>query len=134
MLYEIINFSEHKSNNGTLVAIESGKDIPFTLKRIYYVYGASALAVRGKHAHKKLEQIIFCISGSCDFWFDNGTCKEQIHLDDPSKGIYIKSMIWREFSNFSKDCVVMVLASEHYEEDDYIRDYNVFKELVVNSK
>lgn len=82
--------------------------------------------VRGKHAHRKLEQVIVCISCSCDFVLDNGQERVTVHLNSPSQGLYIKHNIWREFTNFSPDCVVMVLASEHYDEADYIRNYETF--------
>ena len=82
--------------------------------------------MRGRHAHKKLEQVIVCVSGSCDFILDNGQERAMVCLDNPAQGLYIKHNIWREFTNFSKDCVVMVLASEHYDESDYIRNYEEF--------
>ena len=99
---------------------------PFEIKRVYYIWGTAEKVVRGKHAHKKLEQVIVCTSGSCDFILDNGREREVVRLDNPAQGLHIKNNIWREFTNFSKDCVVMVLASEHYNEEDYIRDYEMF--------
>ncbi len=126
-MYKIINFTVKGNYEGNLVPIEGNYDIPFAIKRIYYIWGTKFNAVRGNHAHRKLEQVIICISGSCDFILDDGNKKEQIHLSSPNKGLYIKHNIWREFTNFSKDCIILVLASEHYNELDYIRDYNQFK-------
>lgn len=126
MLYKIIEFKVHGNDEGNLIALEPFKDIPFEIKRVYYIYGTPRNTIRGKHAHKKLEQVIICVSGSCDFVFDNGKTRETITLDSPNKGVYIKNNIWREFTNFSSDCVVMVLASEPYSESDYIRDYSKF--------
>lgn len=128
MNYKILNFRVHGDHAGSLVALEKGDDFPFEIKRVYYVWGTDKDTVRGKHAHKKLEQVIVCVSGNCDFILDDGNNRELVHLSDPTQGLYIGNNIWREFTNFSKDCVVMVLASEHYDETDYIRDYNEFVE------
>ena len=123
----LINFKIHGDYQGKLVALEGGDDLPFEIKRVYYIWGTKPNTIRGKHAHKNLEQVIVCVSGSCDFVLDNGQTKEMVHLDNPSKGLYIKHNIWREFTNFSKDCVLMVLASDYYSEEDYIRNYDEFK-------
>jgi dTDP-4-dehydrorhamnose 3,5-epimerase-like enzyme len=124
--YKVLNFVVHGNHQGSLVALEKGADFPFEIKRVYYIWNTDEKVVRGKHAHRKLEQVIVCTSGSCDFILDNGTEREIVHLDNPAQGLYIKNNIWREFTNFSKDCVVMVLASEHYTEEDYVRDYATF--------
>lgn len=124
--YSIINFKVRGDHNGKLVALEKGVDFPFEIKRVYYIWDTEYDVVRGKHAHKKLEQVIVCTSGSCDFILDDGREREIVHLDNPAQGLYIKNNIWREFTNFSPDCVIMVLASEHYDESDYIRNYEEF--------
>ena len=130
--YKMLNFKVHGNHQGSLVALEKGEDFPFEIKRVYYIWNTDGDVVRGKHAHRKLEQVIVCTSGSCDFILDNGKEREVVRLDNPAQGLHIKNNIWREFTNFSKDCVVMVLASEHYSEEDYIRDYDVFlKEVGV---
>lgn len=123
---ELINFPIHGDYEGNLVALEKGTDFPFEIKRVYYIWGTQAHVIRGRHAHKKLEQVVVCTSGSCDFILDNGTERQIVHLDNPAQGLYLKNNIWREFTNFSPDCVVMVLASEHYDEADYIKDYDQF--------
>ena len=128
MDYQLIKFPVHGDHTGSLVALEKGEDFPFDIRRVYYIWGTDKNAVRGKHAHRKLEQVIVCTSGSCDFILDDGRERETIHLDNPTEGLHIKNNIWREFTNFSPDCVVMVLASEHYDESDYIRNYNDFLE------
>lgn len=127
MLYELINFPVKGDYTGNLVPIEGGIDIPFDIKRVYYIWGTQHDIVRGHHAHKKLEQVIISISGSCDFILDDGKTRETVHLSSGSQGLYIKHNIWREFTKFSPDCVILVLASEHYDEADYIRDYEQFK-------
>ena len=126
MHYEILQFSIKGDHSGSLVALEKGADFPFDIKRVYYIWGTDKQMVRGCHAHKNLEQVVVCTSGSCDFILDNGRERETIRLSSPSEGLHIKQHIWRKFTNFSDDCVVMVLASEHYDEADYIRDYDEF--------
>ena len=125
-IYNLLNFKVHGDHSGKLVALEKGEDFPFEIKRVYYIWDTRKNVVRGKHAHRKLEQVIVCMRGSCDFILDNGKEKVTVHLDTPTQGLHIKNNIWREFTNFSPDCVVMVLASEHYDESDYIRDYQEF--------
>jgi dTDP-4-dehydrorhamnose 3,5-epimerase-like enzyme len=133
MDYFIKEFAVHGDPSGSLISIESLRDIPFEIKRVYYIYGTSAHAVRGRHSHRQLEQIIFCPMGSCDFILDDSAKKEVITMNEPNKALYIKGNVWREFTNFSPDCVVMVLASMYYDEGDYIRDYNAFLDEVKNA-
>lgn len=128
MMYSLLDFTVRGDHTGSLVALEKNIEFPFDIKRVYYIWGTEQNIVRGKHAHRTLEQVIVCTSGSCDFILDNGTERATVHLRSPAQGLYIKHNIWREFTNFSVDCVVMVLASEHYNEADYIRDYSVFLE------
>ena len=130
MIGELIEFKVHADHEGALVALEKGEDFPFEIKRVYYVWKTLSNVIRGKHAHRALEQVVVCTSGSCDFILDDGINREIVHLDRPTCGLYLKNTIWREFTNFSPDCVVMVLASEHYDEADYIRDYGEFKRFV----
>lgn len=129
-LATFIEFQPKGDDRGSLVAIESEKNIPFEIKRVYYIFDTKSGVVRGLHAHKNLSQIMVCLKGSCCVVLDNGSTKEQVVLDSPNKGLLIESMIWREMHDFSVDCVLLVLASEHYDESDYIRDYDGFlKEL-----
>lgn len=125
------NFDPHGDERGQLVAIEGNVDIPFNIKRVYYMYNTGADMVRGKHAHKCLEQILICIHGSCTICLDDGKEKANILLDKPNEGLYVTNCIWREMYNFSSDAVLMVLASEQYNESDYIRDYNAFLEYIA---
>ena len=130
MNFAILNFNVHGDHNGKLVALEKSDDFPFEIKRVYYVWGTSHDTVRGKHAHKNLQQVIICVKGECDFILDDGENRLTVHLDEPSKGLYINNNIWREFTNFSEDCVIVVLASQHYLPEDYIHDYEEFKKFV----
>lgn len=128
--YREIEFQVHGDQQGSLVALEGCKDIPFQIKRVYYIYGTQREIVRGKHAHKDLEQVIICVSGSCDFIVDDGAGKKTFKLDRPNKGLYVGDNVWREFTNFSGDCVVVVLANQAYTPDDYIKDYELFKKEI----
>lgn len=125
-----ITFDVHGDNRGQLVAINANKDITFDIKRVYYMYDTTKDVIRGKHAHKSLEQILICTSGSCKIMLDDGKEKKTVLLNNPRKGLYIGNAVWREMSDFSNDAVLMVLASNYYDEGDYIRDYNEFLKFV----
>ncbi len=130
IMYMLLNFKVRGDHDGKLVALEKNEDFPFAIKRVYYIWDTAEQTVRGKHSHRNLEQVVVCVSGSCEFILDDGFKRKTIRLDSPSQGLYLQSNIWREFTNFSSDCIVMVLASEHYNESDYIRDYDQFLEEV----
>lgn len=123
-------FQQHGDDRGQLVALEEHKDIPFEIKRVYYMYDTGREVRRGYHAHKSLEQILICIHGSCKVLLDNGKEKKIVSLEKPYEGLYIANYMWREMYEFSEDAVLLVLASELYNEDDYIRDYEEFLESV----
>ena len=125
-------FQPHGDDRGQLIALEEFNDIPFHIKRVYYMYDTKAGVVRGHHAHKSLEQILICIHGSCKIKLDNGKEKKVVHLEKPYEGLYVANNMWREMYDFSDDAVLMVLASEVYNEEDYIRDYEEFLKLVAN--
>ena len=108
----------------------ASSDIPFRIKRVYYMYDTAPGVVRGKHAHKSLEQILVCIHGSCKIKLDNGYETKIVPLEKPYEGLYVANNMWREMYDFSDGAVLMVLASELYNEDDYIRDYDEFLKLV----
>ena len=126
-------FEPHGDDRGQLVALEQLKDIPFDIKRVYYMYDTTPGVTRGKHAHKCLQQILICVHGSCKILLDNGFEKEVVILDKPNEGLYISNDLWREMYDFTPDAVLMVLASELYDESDYIRDYDQFL-AYVNKK
>ena len=122
-------FQPHGDNRGQLIALEEFNDIPFQIKRVYYMYDTREGIVRGKHAHKNLEQILVCIHGSCKIRLDNGKERKVVPLEKPYEGLYVGANMWREMYDFSPDAVLMVLASEVYDEADYIRDYDEFLRL-----
>ena len=125
-------FQPHGDDRGQLVSLEEFKDIPFRIKRVYYMYETGDGVVRGHHAHKTLQQILVCIHGSCKILLDNGKEKKIIPLERPYEGLFVTNAMWREMYDFSPDAVLMVLASELYDENDYIRDYDEFLEYVKN--
>ena len=127
------NFGEKGDERGLLSVIEARKDIPFSVDRIYYIYQTKEGVSRGFHAHKKLRQVLLAISGSCDVKLDDGKNIETVTLSSKQKGLAVEPLIWHEMSNFSPDCVLLCLASEHYDESDYIRDYTTFKKLTSSS-
>ncbi|MDO8503521.1 MAG: FdtA/QdtA family cupin domain-containing protein [bacterium] len=117
--------------DGNLYIGEALRHIPFKVKRFFFVNKLdNPDALRGKHAHKKLEQVIFCINGSFLLQLDDGKRKQKIKMDNPKMGVFLGRLLWNEMSHFSKDCVILVVASDYYKESDYIRDYREFVNLV----
>jgi len=129
---KLINFTILGDDRGYLISLEQNSNIPFDIKRVYYIYGTKDNVRRGFHAHRDLEQVLICVSGSCKVLIDNGINKEDIVMDLPNKGLVIPPMFWHEMHDFSSDCVLMVLASELYDESDYIRNYDDFLKEVKN--
>lgn len=123
---QIIDIPIVHDQRGNLSVVEGGDLVPFDIKRLYYLYDVPGGATRGGHAHKNLRQLIIAASGSFDVVLDNGKTRQKFSLNRSYKGLYIPTMIWREIENFSSGAVCMVLASEHYDESDYIYDYNEF--------
>lgn len=120
------SFQEHGDERGQLIALEEAKEIPFAIKRVYYMYDTGEGVRRGFHSHRTLEQILICIHGSCKVMLDDGIERQDVLLDKPYEGIYVGPDMWREMYDFSPDAVLLVLASQLYDENDYIRDYNQF--------
>lgn len=127
-------FQQHGDERGQLIALEEYRDIPFQIKRVYYMYDTGEGIRRGFHAHKSLKQILICIHGSCKILLDNGDERKTVLLEKPYEGLYVSNDMWREMYDFSPDAVLMVLASEYYAEDDYIRNYDEFLEYVKERK
>lgn len=123
-------FQPHGDERGQLVALEEFKDIPFMIKRVYYMYDTADNVTRGYHAHKSLQQILICIHGNCKIKLDNGKETKIIPLEKPYEGLYVPNSMWREMFDFSSDAVLLVLASELYDELDYIRNYDEFLKFV----
>jgi dTDP-4-dehydrorhamnose 3,5-epimerase-like enzyme len=130
---KLIYFPKITDIRGNLSFIEENNQIPFQIKRVYYLYDVPSGATRGGHAHKALQQIIIALSGSFDVVLDDGVTKRQIFLNRPHYGLYIPPGVWRELENFSSNSVALSLVSERYDESDYIRDYEVFKRGIANN-
>ena len=126
----IINLPKIADPRGNLTFIEEKNHIPFKIKRVYYLYDVPGGESRGGHAHKNLQQFIIAASGSFDVILDDGFERKKFSLNRSYYGLYLPSMVWRELDNFSSGSVCLVLASEYYEQDDYIRDYDIFKNSV----
>lgn len=129
-LIKTISFKSLGDDRGSLVALEENNNVPFEIKRLYYIFNTKQGVARGFHAHKQLKQLAVCVSGSCRIILDNGKQKEEIVLDNPETGLIIEDLTWREMHDFSADCVLLVLANDFYDEADYIRDYDEFLNVV----
>lgn len=116
----------HSDRKGNLTIVENGNTLPFDVKRVYYLYDIPGGEGRGAHAHRELEQLIVAASGSFTVTLDDGNCKRSFFLNRPYQGLYVKSGMWRDLVDFSSGAVAMVLASEVYQKEDYIRDYDEF--------
>ena len=128
-LIQTIHFPPLGDERGSLVALEAHKTVPFDVKRVYYIFGTKEGVSRGFHAHQALQQVAVCVTGKCRMVLDDGKTREEIWLDSPTKGLLIGDLLWREMHDFSPDCVLLVLASEYYNEADYIRNYEEFKKI-----
>lgn len=130
MSFELLNFESLGDDRGLLVALEANREIPFQIKRIYYIADANHGTSRGFHAHRELKQVAVCVSGSCRFVLDDGKKRVSVVLDHATRGLLIDGLTWREMYDFSDDCVLLVIASDYYKESDYIRDYAKFLEAL----
>lgn len=120
-------------SDGLLTVAESGNDIPFDIKRVYYITNLeNFVSIRGKHAHKELEQVLFCINGSFHMILDDGTNTQKILMNKLNEGVILGKELWHEMTDFSAGCILLVFASDHYIESDYIRDYETFLDYINN--
>lgn len=126
MNYKLIDINIHGDERGKLAVLEGLKSIPFEIKRVYWIFDTLPDQERGFHSHMDMEQIVVAMDGSCEFELDDGKTKETIVLNRPDKGLYIGKNIWRVMKNFSYGCKLMVLASDYYDEKEYIRNYDEF--------
>jgi mannose-6-phosphate isomerase-like protein (cupin superfamily) len=122
----LVNLTSFSEDCGDLTVIEENKSIPFSIKRSFYIYNVPERAFRGNHAHYKLEEFLVALSGEFDVTIDNGQEIQKINLCGPDKGLYIPPLVWRKIDNFSKNAICLVLASHHYDENDYCRNYQAF--------
>ena len=133
MITKLEEFKVLGDHRGQLVALEANRQIPFDVKRVFYIYGTQEGVPRGNHSHYKTKQFLVAVNGSCKVTLDNGKEKETFDLNKPNLGLFQDALIWGTMHDFSSDCVLMVLADEHYDESDYIRDYDKFLKEVENN-
>ena len=131
-MYCILNFEEKGDERGNLIVAEGeGIDIPFAIKRVFYIYGSDANVIRGQHANKKTEFVLINVCGTSKVKMTDGREEKIIVLDRLRMGLYLKSMIWKEMYDFSEDSIMLVLASEHYDANEYIREYSEYLAYVA---
>lgn len=123
---KMLSFQQHGDERGKLVVVESMTDIPFDIKRIFYIYGSERQVVRGCHANRKSEFVLINIIGSSKVRVKDGKIEKVFVLDKPHTGVYLPQMVWKEMYDFSPDSILLVLASEHYDPKEYIRNYDMF--------
>lgn len=128
----MMKFKKHDGGEGSLTAIEGCNDIPFSIARVYYITGVPQSSKRGAHAHLRLHQVLLCLNGSVTVKVHNADQQQEFTLNDPTEGLCIGPKVWREMYDFSPGCVLMVLASAPYDEDDYIRDYPTYLDTAHN--
>ena len=132
MITKLEEFKVLGDHRGQLVALEANRQIPFDVKRVFYIYGTQEGVPRGNHSHYKTKQFLIAVNGSCKVTLDNGKEKEIFDLNRPNLGLFQDALIWGSMHDFSSDCVLMVLADEYYDASDYITDYNKFLKEVKN--
>ena len=125
-LAQFIDLPDHGDARGGLVAIEGERTVPFPIRRVYYLHGLLPDRHRGFHAHYQLRQLLVCVAGSCTVLLDDGRSRERVSLASPTRGLFVGTMLWHEMCDFTTDCVLLVLASEPFSEDDYVRNYDAF--------
>ena len=129
--YNLIDFADLGDERGNLVVIEGeGMDLPFDIKRVFYIYGSDSTVIRGQHANRETEFLLVNVSGSSKVRVDNGDESAVIELNRPRMGLYLSSMLWKDMYDFSEDSVLLVLASRHYDEKEYIRDYGTYLQVL----
>jgi len=129
MKKNLIEFDIKGNELGYLIPLESNKNVPFEIKRVFYIYNIDMSTVRGKHTQKKLREIVICIRGKCKIKIEDKNGKKIVELSKPSEGLYIGPMVWREFFDFSSDCILLAIADDFYDESDYIIDHEEFRKL-----
>ncbi|MCI8529330.1 MAG: WxcM-like domain-containing protein [Lachnospiraceae bacterium] len=131
---KILEFFDLGDERGNLVVVEgSGYDIPFDIKRVFYIYGSDNSVVRGQHANRKTEFVMINVSGRSKVKVDNGWEQKVIELNKPRMGLYMSTMVWKDMFDFSEDSVLLVLASEHYDAEEYIRNHDDFMREIAKA-
>lgn len=124
---KVLNFADLGDERGKLVVVEGAKDIPFEIKRVFYIYGSDSEVVRGQHANRESEFVLINVGGTSKVRIDNGHTEAIVELNKPMMGLYIPTMVWKDMYDFSEDSILLVLASTHYDGNEYIRNYEEYK-------
>lgn len=133
--YSILEFNDLGDERGKLVVVESMKEVPFNIERVFYIYGSDAIVVRGEHANRHSQFVLVNVAGKSKVKLDNGHETAVVELNRPHMGLHIKEMVWKEMYDFSEDSVLMVLSDTHYDKSEYIRDYKEYlKEIGVEKR
>ena len=130
MMYKLLNFKDLGDERGKLVVVEGEKDIPFEIKRVFYIYGSDSTVVRGQHANLNSEFVLINVAGTSKVKITDGKNEEIVVLDKPMKGVYLPKMVWKEMYDFSSDSVLLVLANTHYDGKEYIRNYDDYLKMI----
>lgn len=125
--YKVLSFPQLGDDRGHLVVVEGLKDVPFEIKRMFYIYGTKSNVIRGQHANRKSEFVLINLSGNCKLKVDDGKNEEIIILDKPHEGIYLEKMVWKDMFDFSEDSILLVLSNHSYDSEEYVRSYEEFK-------
>lgn len=128
--YKLLSFPDLGDERGNLVVVEGGIQIPFDIKRIFYIYGSDDTVVRGQHANRRSEFVLINVAGTSKVKVDDGKETRVIELNQPRMGVYLSKMLWKEMYDFSPDSVLLVLSNEHYDADEYVRDYEEYMRLL----
>jgi dTDP-4-dehydrorhamnose 3,5-epimerase len=131
---KLVSLEIKGDERGSLVAIEQGRQVPFAIERAYYLFGTKTGVTRGLHAHRRLHQFAVPVSGACTMLVDDGSNRTTVRLDNPAVGVTLPAMLWHEMSDFTPDCVLLVLADAPYDEADYVRDYDEFLAIARNKE
>jgi dTDP-4-dehydrorhamnose 3,5-epimerase-like enzyme len=134
MDYKFIDFDIRGDERGSLIAFEENVNVPFDVKRVFYIFDTKGSVSRGLHANRRTKHLLININGSCRVKVDNGKEKVDILINRPDQGLFINNMVWKEMHEFSYNCILMVLASEYYDETEYIRDYNEYMKIINGNK
>lgn len=132
--YKILEFGDLGDERGNLVVVEGSQDIPFDIKRVFYIYGSDSEVVRGQHANRNSEFVLINVSGTSKVRVDNGFEEEIIELNRPRMGLYLPTMLWKDMYEFSADSVLLVLTNTHYDGKEYIRDYDEYLKEVGGTR
>jgi len=130
MQHYLTNFKVMGDERGSLIAFEENQNVPFDIKRVFYIYGTQEDVPRGQHSHYKANQLLVAVNGGCKVTMDDGTNKKTYILNKPNVGLFQDALIWGTMHDFTEDCILMVFADTYYDESDYIRDYDEFSKIV----